>query len=233
MPPHTISPSVSSQGLGISSSTLSPATASHPQPVSFTGMGVGPRSTAPTTTLFQPTFSLRPTHKRGSSKTGFASFSAIPPSPGSRPMGPRAADRSSLASVAMSPHVDSEHASVEAPSFSEASHHIPPVRQASIASSATSSRGAPRRSRSTELLRRISSIGGNNETVSGGKYQPLGDRDAEPGYPLEPPLHRPQTAEVPRQTHSTYSHAESQSGSGEYDPTPTSTASATFPPHMF
>lgn len=108
MPPHTISPTPTSQGLGISLSTLSPPSTQngkqlHSQPVSFTGMGVMPRSGSQpqmrstqdeqrqsssmrnlhsTNTngppLYQPGFALKPTHTRGGSK-GFNTFSALPP----------------------------------------------------------------------------------------------------------------------------------------------------------
>ena len=108
MPPHTISPTPDSQGLGISLSTLSPPPTQdghHPrQPVTFTGIGAMPRSGSqpakssqeegkastadpsrplpPTSTtgapLYQAGIALRPTHTRGGSK-GFNTFSALAP----------------------------------------------------------------------------------------------------------------------------------------------------------
>lgn len=106
MPPHTISPTPQSSGLGISFSTLSPSPVddrADRQPVSFTGIGAMPRPTSvagpsapaqtqtrappralpPTSTngapLYQAAgFALRPTHTRGGSK-GFNTFSALPP----------------------------------------------------------------------------------------------------------------------------------------------------------
>ncbi|WWC99400.1 hypothetical protein V866_006303 [Kwoniella sp. B9012] len=106
--PHTISPNPSSQGLGISFSTLSPPPA-EPQLPRFTGIvpkpsqsspsrlplanQLGPRpQPSPTRGASAPAFQLRPTHTRqgSSSNKGFTSFSAIPPSP-ARPMGPRSA----------------------------------------------------------------------------------------------------------------------------------------------
>ncbi|WVR03657.1 hypothetical protein IAU60_000652 [Kwoniella sp. DSM 27419] len=113
MPPHTISPTMSSQGLGISYSTLSPppdqqrltgmvpqrpsastspsrlppAHSLHLQTALAQGSGSSPTRSQP---LLQPTFSLRPTHTRQSSSKGFNSFSALPPN-GVRPMGPRPA----------------------------------------------------------------------------------------------------------------------------------------------
>ncbi|WVQ62482.1 uncharacterized protein L199_000622 [Kwoniella botswanensis] len=104
--PHTISPNPSSQGLGISFSTLSPPPA-EPQLPRYTGIvpkpsqsspsrlplanQLGPRpQPSPTRGAPAPAFQLRPTHTRqgSSSNKGFTSFSAIPPSP-ARPMGPR------------------------------------------------------------------------------------------------------------------------------------------------
>ncbi|KAK6905417.1 hypothetical protein I203_106246 [Kwoniella mangroviensis CBS 8507] len=104
--PHTISPNPSSQGLGISFSTLSPPPA-EPQLPRFTGIVPKPSQSSPsrlplasqlgsrpqpspTRGAPAPAFQLRPTHTRqgSSSNKGFTSFSAIPPSP-ARPMGPR------------------------------------------------------------------------------------------------------------------------------------------------
>ncbi|WWC86006.1 uncharacterized protein L201_000877 [Kwoniella dendrophila CBS 6074] len=115
--PHTISPDPSSQGLGISFSTLSPPPA-EPSIPRFTGIVPQPQPTSsspsrlplagqyqpayrpqPSPTRagpssIQPSFQLRPTHTRhgstSSSRQGYATFSAIPASP-ARPMGPRSA----------------------------------------------------------------------------------------------------------------------------------------------
>ncbi|WWC66743.1 uncharacterized protein I206_100648 [Kwoniella pini CBS 10737] len=106
--PHTISPDPSSQGLGISFSTLSPPPAQLPPP-RFTGIlpqpqasptrlppagQVGQPQPSPTRggqPSWQPAFQLRPTHTRHGSTggRGYAPFSAIPPHT-ARPMGPRA-----------------------------------------------------------------------------------------------------------------------------------------------
>nr|XP_019048953.1 hypothetical protein I302_02733 [Kwoniella bestiolae CBS 10118]OCF27883.1 hypothetical protein I302_02733 [Kwoniella bestiolae CBS 10118] len=108
--PHTISPNPSSQGLGISFSTLSPPPA-EPSAPRFTGIVPQPSHSSPSrlppasqavprlqpqpspTRGSQPAFQLRPTHTRNGSSSntkGFSSFSAIPPNP-ARPMGPRSA----------------------------------------------------------------------------------------------------------------------------------------------
>jgi hypothetical protein len=109
MPPHTISPTPQSQGLGISFSTLSPSPVdgdrTDRQPVSFTGIGALPRPTsgagpsAPTTSQTPtrgPPRALPPTSTNGAplyqapgfslrpthtrgGSKGFNTFSALPP----------------------------------------------------------------------------------------------------------------------------------------------------------
>ncbi|WVQ93727.1 hypothetical protein IAU59_000804 [Kwoniella sp. CBS 9459] len=220
MPPHTISPTPSSQGLGISFSTLSPPPV-EPTPPRFTGMlpqassssspsrpvpGMQYGHAEPSPTkgpaqargqpLFQPTFSLRPTHTRTNSNKGFASFSALPPGGNqARPMGPRAAG-------AQSPRIDGPKAA------SESDHGVPlaqadtdgqdaaqemeedtpkqhlrplpisPSRSASIASHFTVSSKHSQRTKSSEMIRKYSrsdgTFGGRSD-----KYQALSGEDVD------------------------------------------------------
>ena len=203
MPPHTISPTPQSSGLGISFSTLSPSPVhddrSDRQPVSFTGIGAMPRPTAaagpsthaqtqtralpralpPTSTngapLYQPGFSLRPTHTRGGSK-GFNTFSALPPHQaqsqpqlGSRsPQSSHQRQRSEVKGF-----IPRDDISVE--SETQYSHHDDdeqPLRRPSVASNGTTgSKQSSRRKKSGDFLRKMS-LGGE-ETVGGGAYVPI------------------------------------------------------------
>lgn len=204
MPPHTISPTPQSSGLGISFSTLSPSPVnddrSDRQPVSFTGIGAMPRPpsaaagpSAPQQTptralprplpatstngapLYQPGFSLRPTHTRGGSK-GFNTFSALPPHQaqsqpqmGSRP--PQSSHQRQTSEV--KGFLPRDDISVE--SETQYSHHDDdeqPLRRPSVASNGTSgSKQSSRRKKSGDFLRKLS-LGGE-ETVGGGAYVPI------------------------------------------------------------
>ncbi|EIW68957.1 hypothetical protein TREMEDRAFT_62670 [Tremella mesenterica DSM 1558] len=218
MPPHTISPTPTSQGLGIFYSTLSPPplnmTSNQSQaPHTFTGMGVGPRainsvsqerrrlpvpiakhrrSQSPDRPLnvspqrhatalpqqsgqpTQPVLALRPTHTRHQSAQGFASFSAIPPSP-IRPAGPRApsmvSPRSSIVPRNYIPEV------MTIPEFTEKQKKAPSRKESNASSVASTSRHI-RPSKSSELLQRIARAGTRSEeAVTSGRYTPLSDRD--------------------------------------------------------
>ncbi|WWC58326.1 uncharacterized protein I303_100866 [Kwoniella dejecticola CBS 10117] len=129
--PHTISPNPSSQGLGISFSTMSPPPAESPVP-RFTG--IVPQSSQPSPTrlppagqygrpqpsptragqpLWQPAFQLRATHTRNGSTSGkgYATFSAIP-AQASRPMGPRASNTQSPKIGGPSTRSDTDHSQI-------------------------------------------------------------------------------------------------------------------------
>ncbi|ORY22682.1 hypothetical protein BCR39DRAFT_591218 [Naematelia encephala] len=192
--PHTISPSPSSQGLGISLSTLSPPPASTNNPQQrFTGIGVGPGprprlpqppspARGPMTNtlgapLSQPPISLRPTHTRSSSSKGFTSFSALPPSPAVTPERRRLPSIPSQ-SFSKPSNPGQSHDTIPTERAAPATERpVPateraPSRSGSVASTATSS-SRIKRSRSSDLLRRLS----KNQTVSGGRYVALGDED--------------------------------------------------------
>lgn len=188
MPPHTISPTSSSQGLGISYSTLSPPPNST-QPHGFTGMGINPRPTPSAsspqrshggppspvraTPPRQPQFALRPTHTRGQGSKGFASFSALPPTdapPSYHPTSP--VRRLPVAPGAQGDSLSSVGTSVSARK---------PIRKDSKESLSSqggtgSSRG-PRRSKSIDLLRRLSRNG--HDTIGGERYVPLSGEDLD------------------------------------------------------
>jgi hypothetical protein len=183
MPPHTISPSPSSQGLGISYSTLSPPPACQPQSQSFTGMNLLPRAhsmpfpqntstvralplplpSQPSHNRIAPvsTFALRPTHTRQPSQQGFTSFSAIPPSP-SGPRAPSSASGSGkyTRNTPRAESVRSGNSEVVEPEMR---------RNGSTTSTLTTGSKSARKSRSAEFLKDKFS---RNETISGGPYVP-------------------------------------------------------------
>jgi hypothetical protein len=218
MPPHTISPTPQSAGLGISFSTLSPSPVddrADRQPVSFTGIGAMPRPSSaagpsapapapaqtrgppralpPTSTngvpLYQPGFSLRPTHTRGGSK-GFNTFSALPPHQAqsqpqiaSRP--PQTSHQRQRSEV--KGFVPRDDISVESETiYSHEDEEEQPLRRPSVASNGTTgSKQSSRRKKSGDFLRKMS-LGA--ETVGGGAYVPIPEveeRDKAENAPLE------------------------------------------------
>lgn len=213
MPPHTISPTPQSQGLGISFSTLSPSPVrderTDRQPVSFTGIGAMPRPQAdspsragpgpsalataaqsrapparalpPTSTngapLYQPGFSLRPTHSRGGSK-GFNTFSALPPhetqsQPQVAPRPPSSTHTHRRQGSAVKGFVPRDDISVESETqYSHDDEEEQPLRRPSVVSNGTTgSRHSSRRNKSVDFLRGLSKSG--DETVGGGAYVPI------------------------------------------------------------
>ncbi|KAK8861739.1 hypothetical protein IAR55_002562 [Kwoniella newhampshirensis] len=216
MPPHTISPSPSSQGLGISFSTLSPPPV-EPSPRRLTGMvpqhpqlQASPSRTHPPRapsdgkgkTLFQPAFSLRPTHSRSSAAKGFNSFSALAPSPvNNGPLGPRG-------SSAGSPRLGGPSRRIESAQSDAASNHsmeqenegeetpkqnprdLPsPSRHGSTASNFTASSKQSRRVKSSEMLRKFSR-GSDTFGAGAGRYLSLSGEEEPSSTMVEssPPL---------------------------------------------
>ncbi|OCF45144.1 hypothetical protein I317_00946 [Kwoniella heveanensis CBS 569] len=220
MPPHTISPTPSSQGLGISFSTLSPLPVD-PAPPRFTGMipqasSSSPNRLAPAAQqgqtqssptrglmqgkgqpLFQPTFSLRPTHTRTNSNKGFSSFSAMASGAGqARPMGPRSVGAQSPRIGGPSARSESEHTDThndndeeKEESVQEIEEDTPrqrlkplptsPSRSASIASHFTVSSKHSERVKTSEMIRKYSRSGDTFGTRSD-QYQPLSGEDEHP-----------------------------------------------------
>lgn len=207
MPPHTISPTPDSQGLGISFSTLSPPSVQNglppKQPVSFTGIGALPRPSDPPThavagpsqparaplsralpptstsgaPLYQPGFSLRPTHTRGGSK-GFNTFSALPPQGQAQQSQHRPSPPAAQA-PAVRGFVPRDDESAE--SSTQYSHHDDeeqPLRRPSVASNGTTgSRHSSRRNKSVDFLRSLSKP--SEQTVGGGAYVPVPEEQDE------------------------------------------------------
>lgn len=111
----------------------------------------------------------RPTHSRGDGSKGFASFSAIPPSPLDGPpsltLPSSSVRRLPQAPIGMGPT-----------STESSSRPALVARADSSASTSTSTSRGPRRSKSTDLLRRFSK---SKETLSGGRYLPLSGNDLD------------------------------------------------------
>ncbi|WWD16338.1 hypothetical protein CI109_100764 [Kwoniella shandongensis] len=209
MPPHTISPSPSSQGLGISFSTLSPPPVD-PSPQRLTGMvpRPAPPQASPTRShpprgpsdgrgqsLFQPAFSLRPTHTRSGSGKGFTSFSALAPSPANnqRPMGPRASTAvesprlggpskpyysGGFSTDSGEQHREGEDVEEEETPKQQTRNLPSPSRTGSIASNFSALSKQSRKSKSSEMLRKFSR-GSDTFGAGVGKYRPLSGEDEE------------------------------------------------------
>ncbi|WVF66096.1 hypothetical protein IAT40_000835 [Kwoniella sp. CBS 6097] len=266
MPPHTISPTPSSQGLGISFSTLSPPPVESTPP-RFTGMvpqassssagrlapGTSQNQTQPSPTkgsaqgkgqpLFQPTFSLRPTHTRTNSNKGFASFSAIPPAASqTRPIGPRSVgakspriegpsmgDESRHNDAYMNESEDREEDAQEMEEDTPKQQLRPlptsPSRSASIASHFTTSSKHSQRTKNSEMIRKYSrsdgTFGARND-----KYQPLaGEDDPEPRMEREPSSTNVETSPIssmpyPRRPSTRMTNASASGSSSQHASSP-------------
>ncbi|KAI9632841.1 uncharacterized protein MKK02DRAFT_41152 [Dioszegia hungarica] len=173
-------------GLGISNASLSPPSVSTTQvstdfivspPTSPSRPLPSPRayqqqaspSKASGSNHYQPKVALRPTHHRGASSKGFASFSALAPSPTrSSPLRSRPEDRQDGSIGSGSGSRPENHRGESADSN---------LRRNLSNASASTIGSRIKKSRSSELLRRLSARG--HETISGGKYQPLSGDDGE------------------------------------------------------
>ena len=221
MPPHTISLTPESHGLGISLSTLSPPPVQdghHPrQPVTFTGIGAMPRSGSqpgpqqenkmstsdtnralpPTSTtgapLYQPGFTLRPTHTRGGSK-GFNTFSALAPAqPQTQVKAAKAARTAQQQPQHLPPSVRgfvpngdmSPDVSVESSAFGDQDDEDDtPLRQFGNSDNNTASGSRhSKRNKSVDFLRSLSGKNGQ-DTLGGGAYVPLVGSEGAMSTPL-------------------------------------------------